>query len=85
MELGKPSMASIGAWIGLILITGYLVWSSTKKTDTENYTKGATHNESTVESTIHVYPMGCSRLVLDGMPNNPIATDLKKQDQKKKN
>jgi hypothetical protein len=48
MALGKPSALSIGAVIALVLIVGYLIWSSTNKSDNESYTKGASKTETSV-------------------------------------
>ena len=39
------SLLALAIGIGLI---AYLAYSATKKTDSENYNKGATHNETTI-------------------------------------
>lgn len=62
MALGKPSIASIGAWVVLIAIIVYLIYIATTNVDTEtsNYTKGASHTEVTytVAPQQHIYPLG---------------------------
>ena len=54
------SWASLGAWIGLIGIIVFLCWSATKKTDVDNYAKGAQHYEVTENN----YPLAprCGQL-----------------------
>lgn len=42
---GSTAAMAVGV-LALVLI--FLVWKSTSKTDTENYQKGATHNETTI-------------------------------------
>jgi heme/copper-type cytochrome/quinol oxidase subunit 2 len=84
MELGKPSFVSIGAWIALIAIVVYLIYAATHKGDTENYTKGATHTESTytIAPVQNIYPLaipGCGRFLTVETPQG-----LKMIDQDKK-
>jgi len=87
MELGKPSAVSITMAVVLTIVIGYLVYSSTKKTDSENYTKGATHNESStnISPVANYYPLsipGCSPFVrVDG--DTVKATDKQSKDKKK--
>ena len=76
MELGKPSLVSYGAWIAIIAIGIYMIYVATHKgNDTENYTKGAAHNETTINISpvANYYPLsipGCSPFVrLD----NPVS------------
>jgi hypothetical protein len=63
MELGKPSPVSIILSIVMIGVLGYLTWSATQKTDDQNYTKGAVHNQSTVTiaPVEHNYPLALPR------------------------
>ena len=59
MALGKPSSVSIVLSIVVLGLIAYLAWQATKKEDSQNYTKGATHNETTVtlSPTYNAYPL----------------------------
>lgn len=59
MALGKPSPVSITLAVVMIGVIGYLAWQATSKTDSQSYTKGATHNETNVTftPTYNAYPL----------------------------
>ena len=83
MELGKPSILSILAWIALVAITVYLIYAATHKTDSENYTKGAQHNEATttIAPVQNLYPLsfpGCGRFLTIETPAGPKTIDQDK-------
>ena len=82
MDLGKPSAVSIGAWVALIAIAIYLIFVATHKSDTENYSKGATHYEQTIAPVEHAYPLCCARFEVrpDG---TAVDLDRKKTKDKK--
>ena len=61
---GGFSKASLVACIALVLVVGYLIWSATKKTDTENYGGKATHIETTIAPVEHAYPLCCARFII---------------------
>ena len=76
------SLTALLIGIGLIV---YLAWSATHKTDTENYSRGATHNESTVNITPnqHAYPLCCAKFIIQ--PDGSYVDAMKKfKDDKKK-
>ena len=52
------------AWVIIIPITIWILWSAlNKRTETSEYTKGATHNETAIDMAVHEYPLsfGCAR------------------------
>jgi len=57
------SWASLVCFLGLVAIVAYLAWQSTSKEDTQNYSKGATHNQTTVSiaPVEHNYPLSLPR------------------------
>jgi len=62
------------AWVIIIPITIWILWSAlSKKTESTDYSKGATHNEATMETTVHEYPLsfGCARFDLRDMAVKP--------------
>jgi len=63
MALGKPSPVSIALAIVMVAVIGYLSWQATSKSNDQNYTKGAVHNESstTISPTEIVYPLAFPR------------------------
>lgn len=48
MALGKPSAVSITLAVLMLAVIGYLAYQSTTKEDSQNYTKGAVHNQTTL-------------------------------------
>ena len=82
------SWGSLICLIGLVAIVGYLAYSATNKTDSESYTKGATHNESTmnVSPVQNNYPLsipGCGRFLTVQTPDGVKFTDLDRKQEKK--
>lgn len=83
------SWASLVCFILLLAVIGYLVWQSTNKTDTENYSKGATHNETTtnISPVQNLYPLafpGCSPFIrIDNPTGKGPVVDIQKKDVKK--
>lgn len=79
---------SWGSLLALVLGIGivcYLAWSATNKSDNQNYTKGATHNETTVTiaPVEHNYPLSlprCGRF----LSVDPAAFQTMKPEQKGK-
>ena len=76
------SWASLTALVIGIGLLGYTFYSAMHKTDTENYSKGATHNESTVTvaPVNHAYPLCCARFEIK--PDGTY-TDLDRKKVKK--
>ena len=78
------SWASLVCFLGLVAIVAYLAWQSTSKEDTQNYSKGATHNETTVNiaPVEHNYPLSlprCGRF----LSVDPAAFQVKPEAKKK--
>lgn len=63
--MGKPSWVSIILSVVMLGVIVWLIYAATHKTDTENYTKGASHSETTLSPTANYYPFsfGCSPLL----------------------
>jgi len=63
MALGKPSPVSIVLSVIMVGVLGYLTWSATHRSNDQNYTKGAVHNETTVNvaPVEHNYPLALPR------------------------
>lgn len=58
-------------WMILIPITIWILWSAlNKKTESNAYSKGASHEETAIDLAVHEYPLsfGCARLDLRGTP-----------------
>ena len=84
MELGKPSPLSIILSVFLVGIIGYLIYVATTNVDTETstYTKGASHEESslTISPVENYYPLAFPRC---GRTFDIDPTWFKKQEEKK--
>lgn len=85
MELGKPSLVSILTAVILLALITYLAWSATKKTDSEMYSKGSSHNELTVAPIQNNYPLsipGCGRFLTVQTPDGVRFIDQDKKAKK---
>ena len=83
--MGKPSWVSISAWAALVAVVIYLVFAATHKSDSENYTKGASHSEMTIAPVQNLYPLsfpGCGRFLTIETPEGVKYVDLDKKVKK---
>lgn len=78
------SWASMTALVLGIGIIAWLAFTATKKTDSENYSKGATHNESTtnISPVQNIYPLGFSGCTPFLRLDNPASKASPAQAQK---
>lgn len=56
-------------WVIIIPVVVWILWSAlNKRTETSEYTKGATHEETSIEMAVHEYPLsfGCARFDMRG-------------------
>lgn len=73
---GGFSWASLGAWIALVVVVGYLVYSAVQKEDTENYSKGAVHTEYNITENNNplAFPRCGQLFTIQGEKSVPKAT-----------
>lgn len=63
------TFSHIGIWIVFICVGIWIMWSAlNKRTESNEYTKGASHTENSSEISVHEYPLsfGCARFDLRG-------------------
>ena len=68
------SASHLGLWIIVIGAGIWLLWSAlSKRTESNDYSKGATHNETSIDLAVHEYPLsfGCARFDLRDTATRP--------------
>ena len=74
------TFSHVGIWIVIFSVGLWILWSAlNKRTESNEYTKGATHDETSIDLAVHEYPLsfGCARFDMRGTPTS-IKKDKKK-------
>ena len=74
----SPSWWSLTAVVLCIGIIAWLAFTATSKEDSQNYTKGAVHNESTTNfsPTQNIYPLGFAGCAPFLRADNPLGKSI---------